>query len=130
MPKIFIYCPKGTFQDPVKTEMAADLTTIALKLENIPDTPEVRSSVWIFINEYPEGNVLHGDKSAANVISLQINVIRGRLNVSTKKMLIEQFTSAVLKYADMPEPGSKPVYIVIHEVDEQDWGIYGRSMAK
>ena len=130
MPKIYIHCPRGMFQDSAKTEMAVDLTAIALKLENIPDTPEVRSSVWTYINEYPEGNIILGDGSGGNVVSLQINVIRGRLNLSTKKMLIEQFTSAVLKYADMPEPDSKPVYIEIHEVDEQDWGFYGRSMAK
>ena len=86
MPKIFINCPDGTFTATAKHDLAADLTTIALQTENLPDTAYARSTVWIYINEYPEANVFHGRQSAGTeVISLEVNALKGDETMLQKK---------------------------------------------
>ena len=93
MPLIYLNCPANTFTNEAKSELANEITTIALKIEGLPNTPFVRSTVWIYINEYPAANVFHGGLSVgAKVISMEVNAFKGGLDRSAKRNLIEHFT--------------------------------------
>ena len=64
MPLIYVNCPENTFSGAAKDALAEELTSLALAIELLPDTPFVRSTVWIYIREYPVAAVYHGGKPA------------------------------------------------------------------
>jgi phenylpyruvate tautomerase PptA (4-oxalocrotonate tautomerase family) len=129
MPKIYLNCPVETFTATAKDDLAAELTTLALEVENLPNTPFVRSTVWIYINEYPAANVYHGGMSSGTrVISLEVNAFEGGLDKRSKQLLIERFTTSVRKHAGIKPGELVPVYIVIREVPELNWGVFGKTM--
>ncbi|TCC97966.1 4-oxalocrotonate tautomerase [Pedobacter frigidisoli] len=130
MPLIYLNCPVGTFKPEAKKAMAEELTTAALKLEKLPDSDFVRSTVWIYINEYPSENVYHGGSSiGTNVISMEVNAFKGGLDDVAKQLLVEQFTFAISKNADIGKNKPIPAYIIIREIDENDWGIFGKIIS-
>lgn len=128
MPKINLKCVTGTFSKEEKTGLAEELTSIAVELEQLPDTPFVRGNVWIYIEDYPLDSVFHGGKSGgAKIISIEVNALKGGLDTESKKLMIERFTDAVRKYAGIAEGQVAPVYIVIRDIEESDWGIFGKT---
>lgn len=129
MPKIYLNCPVETFTTMAKDDLAAELTTLALEVENLPNTPFVRSTVWIYINEYSAANVYHGGISeGTKVISLEVNAFEGGLDKQAKQLLIERFTTSVRKHAGLKPHELAPVYIVIRDVPESNWGVFGKTM--
>jgi phenylpyruvate tautomerase PptA (4-oxalocrotonate tautomerase family) len=129
MPLIYLNCPVGTFSIDAKKNMAEELTTAALEIENLPNSAFVRSTVWIYINEYPSENVYHGGGSiGTRVISMEVNAFKGGLVSAAKQLLIEQFTFIISKYADIDKNQLIPVYIIIRDIEERDWGIFGKTI--
>ena len=129
MPKIYLNCPVETFTATAKDDLAAELTTLALEVENLPNTPFVRSTVWIYINEYPGANVYHGGMSVGTkVISLEVNAFEGGLDKQAKQMLIQKFTTSIRKHAGLKLDELAPVYIVIRDVPESNWGVFGKTI--
>lgn len=129
MPKIFIKCPEKTFSPEIKNELASKLTTKALHLEKIPDTPYVRSTVWIYLEEYASENVFHSGKGGGTtIVSIEIYAFKGCLDLKAKQRLIEEFTALVGTYAEMPKDRPFPIFIIIKEVEPEDWGIFGKTL--
>jgi phenylpyruvate tautomerase PptA (4-oxalocrotonate tautomerase family) len=129
MPKVFINYPKGTFSDPALAALAEEITTTALECEKLPDTPYVRSNIWVYAQEYAADRVYHGGKPCGTkVISLEVNVVEGALDSEARKELIARFTSVVGKYAGIPPHERVPVYIVIRDVPPPSWGMFGKPI--
>lgn len=128
MPLIYVSCPENTFS-AAKDALAEELTSLALAIEQLPDTPFVRSTVWIYLHEYPAATVYHGGKSAGTkVISLEVNAFKGGHTISSKKELIERFTGAIRQYAGVATAALVPVYIIFRDVPESDWGVFGATI--
>lgn len=126
MPLIYVNCPQGTFSAAAKDALAEELTTLSLVIEKLPDTPFVRSTVWIYFHEYPAANVYHGGKSAGTkVISLEINAFKGGHDAASKRELIHRFTEAIRQHAGLAQADLVPVYILFRDVPESDWGVFG-----
>lgn len=126
MPKLFIHSPAGTFDAADRQRVAGALTALSLDCEALPSSPMVRSTVWTYFSEYTIDTVFMGDKPARlPVVTLQIYVLAGGLDGAGKHKLIES-ASAIL---DRRPNGTQvaPVYVVIHEVAEQNWGIFGKQ---
>jgi len=129
MPLIYLNCPLNTFSAEAKKAMAEELTTVALEIEKLPNSAFVRSTVWIYINEYPSENVYHGGSSiGTKVISMEVNAFKGGLDTAAKQLLVEQFTFIISKYADIDKNSPVPVYIIIRDINESDWGIFGKTI--
>lgn len=129
MPLIYVNCPENTFSAAAKDALAEELTNLALTIEQLPDTPFVRSTVWIYFREYPAGTVYHGGKPAGTkVISLEVNVFSGGYDSSTKKELIQRFTEAIRPHAGIAGGSLVPVYILFRDVPEADWGVFGTTI--
>ena len=129
MPKVFIHCPEGTFSDDALAALAEEITTTGLECERLPDTPYVRSNIWIYAQEYATGKVFHGGKpGGTRVISLEVNVVEGALDAESRNELIARFTNVVGKHAGIPAEERIPVYIVIREVAPRDWGMFGKPI--
>lgn len=126
MPKMMIHSPVGTFDAGAREKLATALTDLGLECENLPKTPFVRSTVWIYFNEYEAASVFMAGKPAtAKIISVLIYVLEGGLDESNKKTLIAGATALLGRYAGLD--GRIPAYVVIREVPETDWGIFGEQ---
>lgn len=126
MPKIIIHAPQTAFDATARKTIAEELTDFALECERLPKSAFVKSSVWIYFNDYAQGSVFTGqDIAAIDLVSVQIFVINGGLDGPSKEKLIKGATAIfgrALKAADLV-----PVYIVIHELPEINWGIFGQQ---
>jgi phenylpyruvate tautomerase PptA (4-oxalocrotonate tautomerase family) len=129
MPKIFINYPEGTFPENALDALAEEMTTTGLQCEKLPDTPYVRSNIWIYFRSYAEGMVYHGGKpNGTKVISLEVNVVEGALDVHSRQELIARFTQIVGKHTGIPPQNRVPVYIAIRDVPPQSWGMFGKPI--
>jgi hypothetical protein len=87
MPKIYINYPQGAFPENAIDSLADEITNCAPKFEKLPDTPYVRSNIWIYASEYAADRVYHGGNAGGTkVISFEVNVIEGGLDAEAKKL--------------------------------------------
>lgn len=128
MPKIIIHAAEGIFDADARAAVAAELTDFALDCEALPKSPFVRSTVWTYFNACPADAVFMGAELAyARIISAQMFVIAGGLDDEAKKRLIQGATQVLGRHSGAS--GRAPVYIVLHEIPEIDWGIFGETAA-
>ena len=122
MPKMIVHAPAGTFDAPARQRIAAALTELGLSCEALPPSPLMKSSVWTYFNDHAADAVFMGGEPATlKIVSLHVYTIAGGLDENGKRRLIERAT-AILE----PQPGSPaPVHVVIHEVAEANWGMFG-----
>lgn len=124
MPKLFIHSPCGTFDADARRSVAKELTDFALDCEDLPPSPFVKSAVWIYFNEYAANAVFMGEGPAAtNIIAVQFYGLEGGLDESAKKRLIKGATEILGRHSGAPV--RIPVFLVLHEVPEINWGIFG-----
>jgi phenylpyruvate tautomerase PptA (4-oxalocrotonate tautomerase family) len=129
MPLIYVNYPEGTFTQEALDGLAEQITKDAIQAEKLAGTPYVKSTTWVYFNEYARRRVYHGGKSGGTtVISLEVNAIDGGFDVAAKKELIKRITDAVSKYAGMKDGELRPVYIVMRDVPETDWGFSGEPI--
>lgn len=130
MPLIYINYPAGTFSKEKQNGLADKLTTIALDAEQLPDTPFVRSTTWIYFREYAEGMVYHGGKTEGrNVISIEVNAFKGGFDTAAKQKLFAGFTEAIREAAGLGTDDLVPVYIVLRDVPPENWGVFGQTIS-
>lgn len=126
MPKMIVHAPEGTFDAAARQQIAAALTELGLTCEALPKSPFVKSTVWTYFNDYAADAVFMGGRPATvKIVSLQVYVIAGGLDEDAKRRLIEGATFILDRH-----PGSgehAPVYVVIHEIAERNWGIFGAT---
>jgi phenylpyruvate tautomerase PptA (4-oxalocrotonate tautomerase family) len=126
MPKIVVHAPTTAFDATARQAIAAELTDFALDCEKLPKSPFVKSTVWTYFNAYDSDQVFMGAVPATMpVISVQIFVIEGGLDGRAKKRLIPGVTEIIGRY--LPITDRVPVYIVIQEIAEVNWGIFGSN---
>lgn len=126
MPKLIIHSPAGTFDAADRQRIAGSLTALGLDCERLPSSPMVRSTVWTYFAEYATDAAFMGDEPARlPVVTLQIYVLAGGLNATGKRRLIEGATAILDRRTDSTSVA--PVYVVIHEVAEENWGIFGNQ---
>ena len=126
MPKLIIHSPAGTFDAADRQRIAGALTVLGLECEALPSSPMVRSTVWTYFAEYAADAVFMADEPARlPVVTLQIYVLAGGLDGAGKRRLIEGATAILDRRPDDASVAS--VYVVIHEVAEGNWGIFGKQ---
>ena len=126
MPKLIIHAPAGAFDAADRRHMAGALTTLGLDCEALPASPRVRSTVWIYFAEYAADAVFISDEPARlPVVTLQIYVLAGGLDAANKRRLIEGATAILDRRPDGTSVA--PVYVVIHEVAKENWGVFGKQ---
>lgn len=124
MPKIIIHAPAGAFDEAARRGIAGELTDLALDCEALPKSPFMASMVWTFFNEYPGDAVFMGGRPATTgVVSVQILAIRGGLDMDVKTRLIKGATTILGRHLGATE--RPPVHIVIRDIAETDWGMFG-----
>lgn len=129
MPKVFLHYPEGAFEATSLPALAEELTTTGLACEHLPNTPFVRSTVWIYAQEYASNRVfVGGQPSATRVVCLEVNVFDGGLDDAAKQTLIECFTAIIAKYMGLTDGQRCPVYVLIRELPASSWGVFGHRI--
>jgi len=126
MPKIIIHAPAKALDISARQAIAAELTDFALDCEKLPKSPFVKSTVWTFFNTY-DGDALFMGAAPATfpIISVQIFVIEGGLDAPARKRLIPGVTEIMGRNLGIAE--RIPIHIVIQEIAEANWGIFGSN---
>ena len=123
---MFLSYPAGTFKPDALDKLADEITRAGEKYERLPLTEFVLSTTWVYAREYPKEQVYHGGKpGGANFISLDINVLQGGFNATTKRQLIKSVTDSIEKHGNLPNGEPRRVYVLIREVAEANWGFDG-----
>jgi phenylpyruvate tautomerase PptA (4-oxalocrotonate tautomerase family) len=123
---MFVHAPEGMFDLDARTQVASGPTELGLRCEVIPATAFVRSTVWIYFNDYHPGMVFSGgNQTSAKVMSLLVYVLEGGLESQGKQALIAGATEILRRHAGIE--GRIPAYVVIREVPESNWGIFGAA---
>lgn len=126
MPKIIIHSPEGTFDGDARRSVVVELTDFALDCEALPRSPFVKSTVWTYFVSYARDAVFMGDQPAyAGIVSAQVFTIEGGLDQAAKARLIAGLTEILNRHSERSEPA--PIYVVVHEVPEENWGIFGKT---
>ena len=126
MPKIIIHAADGIFDPKARASLVTELTDFALDCEALPKSPFMKSTVWTYFNTYPADAVFMGGAQAqARIISAQLFVIAGGLDEKAKKRLIKGATEILGRHS--AAHGTAPVYIVLHEIPEINWGFLGET---
>ena len=126
MPKLIVHSPTGTFDAADRQRVAGAQTTLGLDSEALPSSPMVRSTVWTYFADYAADAVFMGAEPARlPVVTLQIYVLASGLDDASKRRLIEGATGILDRRPDGTSVA--PVYVVIHEVKEENWGIFGKQ---
>ena len=126
MPKIIVHAPQDALGAPARRAIVEELTGFALDCEKLPRSPFMQSTVWTYFNTYAPDAVYMGE-SPANlpIVSVQIYTIAGGLAADAKKRLISGATDIIGKH--LTKGDRPPVYVVIHEIDAANWGIFGSN---
>ena len=126
MPKIFVHVPRGTFDAVRRQGIASELTNLAIECERLPPSPFIKSAVWIYFSQYDSDEVFMGERPATvTAMSVQFYAMRGGLSPDAKKRLIAGVTEILGRHALLQD--RIPVFMVIHETAEEDWGIFGAN---
>jgi phenylpyruvate tautomerase PptA (4-oxalocrotonate tautomerase family) len=128
MPKMFVHSRQGTFTPEARIRVAAALTDLGMACEHLADTAKVRAGIWVFFTEHAPGAVFSGGQVATNsLMSLVVYALEGGLDGASKQRLIADATAILGEHAGL-NSDEVPVYVVIREVPEVDWGMYGEQV--
>ena len=129
MPLIQIHYPEGTFTPEALNTLAKTISNEGGDLEKLADNPFVRSTTWVYAQKYDPAQVYHGGKpGGTKVVTVELSALQGGFDAATKAELIKRVTAAVAKAGEM-EGDILPIYVVLHDVPEQNWGFSGKPLS-
>jgi hypothetical protein len=89
MPMIDVYATAGTFADP--HELAADLATAVMAVEQVPDIPMFRQNTAAFVHELP-GGALSNVEGDSNYVRIQVLTNADALDRAKQLAVVERLT--------------------------------------
>lgn len=123
MPMIDVYATTGTFAD--KHQLAVDLASTVMRVEQVPDIPMFRKNTAAFIHELPEGDLSNVDGDS-NCVRVQVLTNAGALNREKQLALVKQLTALVATAAGDPTlPGR--TWVLLTEAPNGGWGLNGHA---
>src|ERR1022692_3067215 len=89
MPMIDAYASAGTFAD--KHQLAVDLASTLMRIEQVPDIPMFRRNTAAFIHELPAGS-LSNVEGQDSYVRVQVLTNAGALDRDKQLQVVRQFT--------------------------------------
>jgi phenylpyruvate tautomerase PptA (4-oxalocrotonate tautomerase family) len=129
MPRSTSTIQREHFPENAIDSLADEITNYAQKLEKLPNTPYVRSNIWVYAKRIRcRQGLSRREAGGTKVISFEVNVIEGGLDAEAKKQLIAFLTEAVRKHAGIPLEELVPLFVLIRDVPDQNWGMFGKPV--
>jgi phenylpyruvate tautomerase PptA (4-oxalocrotonate tautomerase family) len=123
MPMIDVYATAGTFPD--RHQLAIDLATTVMTIEQVPNIPMFRKNTAAFVHELPAGDLANVDGDA-DYVRVQVLTNAGALDRDKQLAVVEQLTSVVAAAAGDPTLVDR-TWVLLTEAPEGGWGLSGHA---
>ena len=123
MPMIDAYAVAGTFAD--KHQLAADLATAVMTVEQVPDIPMFRKNTAAFIHDLPQDSLSNVDGDS-NYVRVQVLTNAGALDRDKQIAVVRQLTDIIARAAGDPTLVDR-TWVLLTEAPEGGWGLSGHA---
>lgn len=123
MPMIDAYAAAGTFADP--HQLAVDLATAVMMIEQVPNIPMFRKNTAAFVHELPAGTLANVDGDG-NYVHVQVLTNAGALDRDKQLAVVRQLTDIVAAAAGDSTLADR-TWVLLTEVPEGGWGLHGHA---
>jgi len=120
---IDVYATTGTFADP--HQLARDLATTLMKIEQVPDIPMFRQNTAAFVHELPDG-AMSNVEGESNYVRVQVLTNAGALDRDKQLAVVRQFTDLIATVADDPSLSTR-TWVLLTEAVDGGWGLSGHA---
>jgi len=123
MPMIDVYATAGTFTR--KHQLAADLATAVMTIEQVPDIPMFRQNTAAFIHDLPAGALSNVD-GESSYVRIQVLTNAGALDRAKQLAVVERLTDIAVKAAGDPALANR-TWVLLTEAPDGGWGLWGHA---
>jgi phenylpyruvate tautomerase PptA (4-oxalocrotonate tautomerase family) len=123
MPMIDVYAAAGTFADT--HELARNLATAVMTIEQVPDIPMFRQNTAAFVHELPPASLSNVDGDSGYV-RVQVLTNSGALDRDKQLAVVRRLTDIVATAAGDPGLADR-TWVLLTEAPEGGWGIWGHA---
>jgi len=123
VPMIDVYATTGTFADP--NELARELATTLMKIEQVPDIPMFRQNTAAFVHELPDGEISNVE-GESDYVRVQVLTNAGALDRDKQLAVVRQFTDLIAAKANNPALSTR-TWVLLTEAVDGGWGLAGHA---
>jgi phenylpyruvate tautomerase PptA (4-oxalocrotonate tautomerase family) len=123
MPMIDVYAAVGTFAD--KHQLATDLATAVMTIEQVPNIPMFRKNTAAFVHELPADALANVDGDSTYV-RVQVLTNAGALNRDKQLAVVGQLTQIVAQAAADSTIADR-TWVLLTEAPDGGWGLKGHA---
>jgi phenylpyruvate tautomerase PptA (4-oxalocrotonate tautomerase family) len=120
---IDVYASAGTFAD--KHQLAIDLASAVMTVEQVPNIPMFRKNTAAFVHELPAGDLSNVDGDN-NYVRVQVLTNSGALDRDKQLAVVAQLTEIVAAAAGDPSLPDR-TWVLLTEAPEGGWGLKGHA---
>jgi phenylpyruvate tautomerase PptA (4-oxalocrotonate tautomerase family) len=123
VPMIDAYAQAGTFAD--NHQLAVDLATTVMTIEEVPDIAMFRKNTAAFVHELPADSIANVDGDA-NYVRVQVLTNAGALDRDKQLAVVRQLTDLIAKAANDPSIADR-TWVLLTEAPDGGWGLKGHA---
>jgi phenylpyruvate tautomerase PptA (4-oxalocrotonate tautomerase family) len=123
MPMIDVYARAGTFPDT--HQLAVDLATAVMTIEQVPNIPMFRKNTAAFVHELPADAISNVDGDNT-YIRVQVLTNAGALDRDKQLAVVSQLTQIVAQAAGDPAIAER-TWVLLTEAPDGGWGLKGHA---
>jgi phenylpyruvate tautomerase PptA (4-oxalocrotonate tautomerase family) len=123
MPMIDAYATTSTFADP--HQLAIDLATAVMTIEQVPNIPMFRKNTAAFVHELPDGALSNVDGDG-NYVRVQVLTNSGALDRDKQLAVVSKLTGIIADAAGDPTLAER-TWVLLTEAPEGGWGLWGHA---
>ena len=123
MPMIDVYAATGTFAD--RHQLAVDLATAVMTIEQVPDIPMFRRNTAAFVHELAADSLSNVDGDSTYV-RVQVLTNAGALDRDKQLAVVEQLTRIVAVAAEDSSLVDR-TWVLLTEAVQGGWGLAGHA---
>jgi phenylpyruvate tautomerase PptA (4-oxalocrotonate tautomerase family) len=123
MPMVDVYARTGTFAD--SRQLAVDLASAVMKVEQVPDIPMFRKNTAAFVHDLPDDSLSNVDGDSTYV-RVQVLTNAGALDRDKQLALVSSLTGIVARAAGDPTLVQR-TWVLLTEAPEGGWGLAGHA---
>ena len=123
MPMIDVYATAGTFAD--KHQLATDLASAVMNVEQVPKIPMFRKNTAAFVHELFAGDLSNVDGDS-NYVRVQVLTNAGALDREKQLAVVAQLTAVVAAAAGDPSLPDR-TWVLLTDAPDGGWGLKGHA---
>ena len=117
------YAATGTFAD--KHQLAVDLATAVMTVEQVPDIPMFRQNTAAFVHDLPADSLANVDGDASYV-RVQVLTNAGALDRDKQLAVVARLTELIAGAAGDPALTER-TWVLLTEAPDGGWGLSGHA---